>query len=159
MDSSPSVRLLNTNSYNRPPYPYALSSGRAMTISIIVLFIVLILALAFHIYAKWFMRHNTQAAGHGHGHENHHRAGAAGVGLDKMTIDSLPVFTYAVPKASIERARSMKEEECAVCLSEFQEGEKGRLLPRCNHSFHTECIDMWLHSHSTCPLCRTPVVL
>ncbi|CAI0466895.1 unnamed protein product [Linum tenue] len=47
--------------------------------------------------------------------------------------------------------------ECAVCLSEFEEKEAGRTLPKCGHSFHTECIDMWFHSHSTCPLCRSPV--
>eukprot|EP01018_Ginkgo_biloba_P000211 Gb_04643 [translate_table: standard] len=41
------------------------------------------------------------------------------------------------------------------CLCEFEKNEKGRMLPRCSHSFHTECIDMWFHSHSTCPLCRT----
>ncbi|KHN26534.1 RING-H2 finger protein ATL2 [Glycine soja] len=47
--------------------------------------------------------------------------------------------------------------ECAVCLSEFEPGETGRVLPKCNHSFHIECIDMWFHSHDTCPLCRAPV--
>lgn len=35
----------------------------------------------------------------------------------------------------------------------------GRKLPNCGHVFHAECIDMWLHSHSTCPVCRDPVVL
>ena len=49
--------------------------------------------------------------------------------------------------------------ECAVCISEFQENEQGRILPLCGHSFHTECIDMWLYSHSTCPLCRALVVV
>lgn len=44
-----------------------------------------------------------------------------------------------------------------MCLSEFEEGETGRLLPKCKHSFHIECIDMWFHSNSTCPLCRAPV--
>ncbi|EXB38915.1 RING-H2 finger protein ATL1 [Morus notabilis] len=47
--------------------------------------------------------------------------------------------------------------ECAVCLSAFEEGEEIRKLPRCRHCFHAPCIDMWLFSHSDCPLCRTPV--
>lgn len=47
--------------------------------------------------------------------------------------------------------------ECAVCLSIFEEGEEVRKLPKCNHSFHVACIDMWLYSHSDCPLCRAPV--
>lgn len=33
----------------------------------------------------------------------------------------------------------------------------GRELPKCHHSFHIDCIDMWFHSHSTCPVCRAPV--
>lgn len=47
--------------------------------------------------------------------------------------------------------------DCAVCLSAFEEGEEVRKLPRCKHSFHTPCIDMWLYSHSDCPLCRAQV--
>ncbi|KAL3586156.1 hypothetical protein D5086_013023 [Populus alba] len=47
--------------------------------------------------------------------------------------------------------------ECVVCLSAFEEGEEVRQLPRCKHSFHAPCIDMWLYSHSNCPLCRSSV--
>uniref|UniRef100_J3LBC5 RING-type E3 ubiquitin transferase n=1 Tax=Oryza brachyantha TaxID=4533 RepID=J3LBC5_ORYBR len=36
-------------------------------------------------------------------------------------------------------------------------GELVRQLPACGHLFHVDCIDMWLHSHSTCPLCRCNV--
>ncbi|MCL7023502.1 hypothetical protein MKW94_013670 [Papaver nudicaule] len=44
--------------------------------------------------------------------------------------------------------------DCAVCLCEFEDDDKLRLLPKCSHAFHLECIDTWLLSHSTCPLCR-----
>ncbi|KAI4377053.1 hypothetical protein MLD38_014744 [Melastoma candidum] len=49
------------------------------------------------------------------------------------------------------------ELECAVCLSVFEEGDEVRQLPRCMHCFHVGCIDMWLYSHSDCPLCRSLV--
>ncbi|CAI0419435.1 unnamed protein product [Linum tenue] len=49
------------------------------------------------------------------------------------------------------------EAECAVCLSSFEEEEYLQLLPNCNHSFHAPCIDMWLYSHSQCPLCRASI--
>ncbi|KAK1550114.1 hypothetical protein Q3G72_013926 [Acer saccharum] len=49
------------------------------------------------------------------------------------------------------------EYECAVCLSVFEEAEEVKQLPRCKHSFHAPCIDMWLYSHSDCPLCRASV--
>ncbi|KAJ7533742.1 hypothetical protein O6H91_13G062300 [Diphasiastrum complanatum] len=71
-------------------------------------------------------------------------------GLNRLILDSLPTFVFS-KKMAFEAA------ECSVCLSEFQENEKGRLLPKCNHRFHTECIDMWFHTNSTCPLCRACV--
>ncbi|CAI8587619.1 unnamed protein product [Vicia faba] len=69
-------------------------------------------------------------------------------GLDQAFIDALPVFIY-------KEIVGLKEPfDCAVCLSEFLEQDKLRLLPNCNHAFHINCIDTWLLSNSTCPLCR-----
>ncbi|CAH1424625.1 unnamed protein product [Lactuca virosa] len=47
---------------------------------------------------------------------------------------------------------------CSICLCEFEENEELRTLPECLHSFHVSCIDMWLYSHLTCPVCRTDAV-
>jgi E3 ubiquitin-protein ligase ATL10/75/76/77/78 len=44
--------------------------------------------------------------------------------------------------------------DCPICLAEFAEGEKVRILPNCNHGFHLECIDIWLVLQSSCPVCR-----
>ncbi|XP_071737138.1 RING-H2 finger protein ATL13-like [Rutidosis leptorrhynchoides] len=69
-------------------------------------------------------------------------------GVDQSFIDTLPVFTY---KSII----GVKDPfDCAVCLCEFEGEDKLRLLPKCSHAFHMDCIDTWLLSHSTCPLCR-----
>ncbi|XP_038883588.1 E3 ubiquitin-protein ligase RHA2B-like [Benincasa hispida] len=49
-------------------------------------------------------------------------------------------------------------DQCAVCLSEFEEGEKVRKL-QCNHTFHKDCLDNWLKlCFATCPLCRSKVL-
>ncbi|KAI7981957.1 RING-H2 finger protein ATL11 [Camellia lanceoleosa] len=48
--------------------------------------------------------------------------------------------------------------ECAVCLNEFKDIENLRLIPKCDHVFHPECIDAWLNSHVTCPVCRADLV-
>ncbi|OWM65062.1 hypothetical protein CDL15_Pgr028780 [Punica granatum] len=45
-------------------------------------------------------------------------------------------------------------EECAICLTEFVEGEEIRLMAECRHGFHGMCIERWLRSHSSCPNCR-----
>ncbi|MCL7050071.1 hypothetical protein MKW94_018992 [Papaver nudicaule] len=43
---------------------------------------------------------------------------------------------------------------CAICLSEYQPKETLKTLPACNHCFHADCIDPWLHLNLTCPICR-----
>ncbi|CAD6235049.1 unnamed protein product [Miscanthus lutarioriparius] len=48
--------------------------------------------------------------------------------------------------------------ECAVCLNEFDDNEMLRLLPKCPHVFHPDCIDTWLTSHVTCPICHANLV-
>ncbi|XP_030535677.1 RING-H2 finger protein ATL13 isoform X2 [Rhodamnia argentea] len=56
------------------------------------------------------------------------------------------------PHREVEEAESVTPFQ--VCLCEFGPEDKLRLLPKCSHAFHMECIDTWLLSHSTCPLCR-----
>lgn len=53
---------------------------------------------------------------------------------------------------------STSSSKCAVCLSDFEEGEKIRSL-KCKHMFHKDCLDKWLQIYlATCPLCRTKVL-
>ncbi|XP_047938207.1 RING-H2 finger protein ATL66-like [Salvia hispanica] len=79
----------------------------------------------------------------------HHAASTAlpEAGLDPASISSLPVSSFAM-KPSHGGA------ECAICLSIFQEGERVKVLPLCRHGFHSDCVDEWLRTRSSCPLCR-----
>lgn len=52
----------------------------------------------------------------------------------------------------------VEETECVVCLGELEDGDMIRLLPTCNHAFHVICIDTWFLAHTSCPVCRAPVV-
>ncbi|XP_007029812.2 PREDICTED: RING-H2 finger protein ATL52 [Theobroma cacao] len=82
---------------------------------------------------------------------NHDGWQAASEGLDEGLIKSITVCKYKKGDGLIEGT------DCSVCLSEFQEDESLRVLPKCNHAFHVPCIDTWLKSHSSCPLCRANI--
>ncbi|CAN0901615.1 RING-H2 finger protein ATL43 [Linum grandiflorum] len=69
-------------------------------------------------------------------------------GVDRSVVESLPLFRFS-------SLRGQKDGlECAVCLNRFENPEVLRLLPKCRHAFHVDCVDTWLDAHSTCPLCR-----
>ncbi|KAJ4874921.1 RING-H2 finger protein ATL54 [Raphanus sativus] len=72
-------------------------------------------------------------------------------GLQQSIINSITICSYKRGDGLIERT------DCPVCLNEFQEDESLRLLPKCNHAFHITCIDTWLRSHTSCPLCRAGI--
>ncbi|KAH1048505.1 hypothetical protein J1N35_039289 [Gossypium stocksii] len=76
-------------------------------------------------------------------------------GLDPLVIASLPMFTYKVTTG--QASHDEEEPECSVCLGTITEESMVRLLPNCKHIFHVQCIDTWLGSHTTCPICRTVV--
>ncbi|CAF1933839.1 BnaCnng40210D [Brassica napus] len=138
---------------------YAMS-GKIMLSAIVILFFVVILMVFLHLYARWYLLRARRR--HFRRRSRNRRstmvffaadpsaAAAASRGLDPAVIKSLPVFAFS-------ELTHKDLTECAVCLSEFEEGESGRVLPGCKHTFHVDCIDMWFHSHSTCPLCRSLV--
>jgi len=85
----------------------------------------------------------------------------AACGLVDAAIDALPAFAYArhagTCGADGSSSKSGRCALCSVCLEDVEAGEMVRQLPACGHLFHVGCIDMWLHSHATCPLCRCDV--
>ncbi|PIA45354.1 hypothetical protein AQUCO_01700709v1 [Aquilegia coerulea] len=77
-------------------------------------------------------------------------------GVDESVIQALPVFQFRKGEG-IGDAERRSYFECAVCLNEFQDEEKLRVLPSCSHVFHIDCIDIWLQSNANCPLCRSSI--
>ena len=75
----------------------------------------------------------------------HRRASA---GFKREDVVALPVATYVASPPPAAAAG------CAICLSDFADGERMRVLPVCGHRFHVACIDRWLASHGSCPTCR-----
>ncbi|MED6157268.1 hypothetical protein PIB30_021769 [Stylosanthes scabra] len=154
---------------NPPPPPAVVQSDsftfdeKALKVSPSILLIIIILAIVFfvsgllHLLVRFLWRPRSRdpddfdngTALQGQLQQLFHLHDA---GVDQSFIDTLPVFHY---KAIIGLKNPF---DCAVCLCEFEPEDKLRLLPKCSHAFHMECIDTWLLSHSTCPLCRASLL-
>lgn len=70
-------------------------------------------------------------------------------GVEPVAVANFPTKKYNDPFFS-----ASEDTQCTVCLAEYHGDDVLRILPYCGHSFHVTCIDIWLHQHSTCPVCR-----
>ncbi|KAK6137994.1 hypothetical protein DH2020_028275 [Rehmannia glutinosa] len=142
------VRSQSTTTSNNDQYSYGSFSP-----SVAVIIVVLIASIFFIVFFSIYLRHCSddsstvrQALS-----MRARRAVAAARGLDASVIATFPTLSYSEVK---DHKMGKDALECAVCLNEFEEDETLRLIPKCDHVFHPECIDMWLESHVTCPVCR-----
>jgi hypothetical protein len=85
-------------------------------------------------------------------------AAAAASGLDADTINGLPVTLYSPARSTVGEEEQAVEAECSICLSALVAGDKVKALPPCGHRFHPGCVDDWLRSHPSCPLCRSTLL-
>ncbi|CAD6224592.1 unnamed protein product [Miscanthus lutarioriparius] len=134
------------------------SQSQSFSPSMAIVIVVLIAAFFFLGFFSIYVRH---CYGNGYSANNPAPNGGAARsrrqqrGLDAAVLESFPTMAYADVKAHKAGKGAL---ECAVCLSEFDDDETLRLLPKCSHVFHPDCIDTWLASHVTCPVCRANLV-
>ncbi|KAJ3696375.1 hypothetical protein LUZ61_000080 [Rhynchospora tenuis] len=148
------------NSTTPPPAaPHWLASSHwhsRLLSGLLVALNILLVLLLYICFCKFFFRKRVPAPSPDNNDRNDDsspdsspRANAARA-LQLQVLNSLPLLEFRCSSAG-------KAEECAVCLAEFKDGDKARVLPRCHHQFHVDCVDTWFRSHANCPLCRTPV--
>ncbi|XP_018817990.1 RING-H2 finger protein ATL5-like [Juglans regia] len=137
---------------------YALN-GKIMLCSVIILFLVVLIMVCFHSYSRCCYdtddrSHRRRARTRSSRHPSYYpfttNVTTSAEALDPSILKALPTFTYSSKSHDSPL-------DCAVCLSEFEDEDKGRVLPKCQHTFHVECIDTWFQSVSNCPLCRDPL--
>jgi hypothetical protein len=100
---------------------------------------------------------------------SYHSALTPGIRDDDMSVKSVERATAgytdselhlsgakADPSAAMADLSGDQEEQCPICLIEFEEGDDIRVLPcEKEHVYHKTCIDPWLLDvSSSCPLCR-----
>jgi len=69
-------------------------------------------------------------------------------GASKCQVDVLPAYVSAISPSD--------ENSCSICLECVAVGDNIRVLP-CGHEFHMDCVDKWLYSNATCPICKTSI--
>ncbi|KAJ0112682.1 hypothetical protein Patl1_02717 [Pistacia atlantica] len=116
----------------------------ALVISVVLLFLGIGVLIFIHIcvVGRTFRR--------GFGNGGNVDGGSNGsMSMSRDDIEKLPCFDY------IAKSKGSSPVDCAVCLDNFKKGDKCRLLPLCNHSFHAQCVDAWLLKNPNCPICRS----
>ena len=60
-----------------------------------------------------------------------------------------------LPETTIDDVNKLDPEKrnCVICLEDFKNGDKATVLP-CIHLFHTLCIQNWLKTQNSCPICK-----
>ncbi|XP_057769437.1 RING-H2 finger protein ATL39-like [Salvia miltiorrhiza] len=117
----------------------------AIVISVMLLFLGMGVLVLIHVWIVGRTLRNGAATERSTNAVERESLGSTSMSQDD--IEKLPCFDFAA-KASSPAA------DCAVCLESFRAGERCRLLPSCNHSFHAECVDLWLLRAPVCPICR-----
>jgi len=70
------------------------------------------------------------------------------------TEDILNKNTTVDVYKNINKELREKHTTCAICIDDFNDDSNIRII-KCNHVFHTDCIDPWLLKESyKCPVCR-----
>eukprot|EP00347_Sterkiella_histriomuscorum_P003998 403362142 len=78
--------------------------------------------------------------------------------IDQAQIDEI-VETYM--NMLIEQdfdKKTCKFNDCAICLKEFENGEKLTEIPNCEHVFHEACLRKWFRQLQICPMCRGNII-
>uniref|UniRef100_A0A0D6R5Q1 RING-type E3 ubiquitin transferase n=1 Tax=Araucaria cunninghamii TaxID=56994 RepID=A0A0D6R5Q1_ARACU len=69
-------------------------------------------------------------------------------GLSIREVKAIPSIIFK----SVEGSGTT--DACAICLEDYEVGEKLRILP-CHHDFHALCVDKWLTTRRAfCPICK-----
>ncbi|KAJ3675501.1 hypothetical protein LUZ60_004543 [Juncus effusus] len=146
---------MSCNSPDQPSYCSPVSTElklyQAFVFSVPVFFTFILLLLFYLFYLKR-RRANWQSLRM----RANHLASADGSrpsesGLKKEVREMLPVVVF-------KESFLIRETQCSVCLGEYQSDERLQRIPPCGHTFHVDCIDHWLSTNTTCPLCRVSLL-
>lgn len=59
-----------------------------------------------------------------------------------------------VENQTMESSTRKYNNDCVICIEEFNEKDTIEVMVSCQHSFHTDCINKWYLQKRNCPICR-----
>lgn len=136
-----------------PPDAYTYANFNPSIVTIIVILVAALFLMGF--FSIYIRRRSNEGSGRLRRAFSIRRTTAASRGLDASVIETFPTFVYSTVKGLKIGKGAL---ECAVCLNEYEDEETLRLIPKCDHVFHPDCIDAWFENHVTCPVCRANLV-
>jgi len=75
------------------------------------------------------------------------------LGAEEREIERLPLHVVTEVEVAENEAVPGGAPTCNVCLGPYEVGDEIRTV-RCMHKFHKHCIDTWLRTNATCPICK-----
>lgn len=79
----------------------------------------------------------------------------------KLTQESAKLLPEKIFRGKNDATGAYKRNRsptCAICCNDFKSGHVLKILPNCQHTFHSKCITKWLTDcRASCPLCMKEV--
>ena len=118
-------------------YPTAFYLGTYLTAGYLVLILVIIAITCYNFYIQRHLYQPRQV----------------------LVENLLPRNENNVDRVDMENQTDDDLDDCAICLQNLKLKKDDNkymevLMTPCKHYFHKECLEIWVRSHSDCPICR-----
>lgn len=77
---------------------------------------------------------------------------------EKLDISKAFSCDQKLREPIFEVERKTFEDICSICFTQFNDLSFILTLPECKHTFHFNCVMLWIKNHPNCPCCRSNLV-
>lgn len=86
--------------------------------------------------------------------------------LKRRGVSQEEIDSFVDRQNLVDRLKQCRQysDTCCICFEPYEEGEPIRVLPKCHHELHVDCLDKWVYTFAnnpaklqhdpTCPLCK-----
>ena len=64
----------------------------------------------------------------------------------------------AMHAMTVAERQRYRDDTCLVCHCAMEAEDAVKLMPHCSHSFHEDCVDVWIRDNNSCVTCKEPIV-